>query len=262
MYSINGVPLDNPGLGWAMLAPSVPLSALRQNRTSIARAGRDGEIATPSTRGPVSLKFTVRTPKANLGSLLALFSEPVLEVRELADPGKVALAALASSTPELHFPRPDLYSHSFIVEIAEGCWRGSESTTGLFVAAPAGVTASAFAGLSAPVQDAVVRLKGPLQDPQVLNSSGAFFALTGSILAGEYLRFDSSTGRAWVTTADTWSGGDEVSGLVDFGGPRGVFEITPKFTDPAVRAGSLTLSQASFNTGAGFQVRGRSAYLL
>lgn len=265
MFSINSVPLDNPVLGWSLMAPSVPLSSLQQRATRSERGGRDGVTVAPSTRGPVSFKFTVRTPYANLGALLALFSEPTLAIREVSDPGRVASGRLLSSTPELHYPRADLYSHSFLVEIVEGCWRGGEVTTVLTAAAPTSAHHSLFSGLSAPVQDALVRLKGPLEDPQVIDTSGAWFALEGTIPSGEYLRFDSDTGRAWITTTDTWAGGDEVSGIVDFGGPRGVFEITPRFptpVDPTVREGRLTLSQESYNTGAGIQVRGRPAYLL
>lgn len=264
MYSINGVALDNPVLGWEMLAPSLPLSALRQKRTSVARAGRDGEVASPSTRGTVSLKFTVRTPYANLSTLLALFSTPTIEVRELADPTKVAYAGLESSTPEQHYPRADLYSHSFLVEVPEGCWRGPEVTTPLVAAAPAGASTTLFPGLSAPVQDAIVRFSGPLQDPQLIDSSGAFLALSGSIDAGQYVRFESATGRTWLTTTDTWQGGEEISGLVDFGGKRGLFEIMPRLSpgDPTTREGQLSLTQASFNSGGGFQIRGRPSFLL
>ena len=265
MYSINDVPLDNPLLGWEMLAPSMPLSALRLKRTSSVWAGRDGEVASPSTRGPVSFKFTVRTPKENLGTLLALFSSQTLEIRELANPVRVAIAGLESSTPEQHFPRADLYSHSFIVEIHEGCWRGALETTQLIPAAPAAAVGAVFTGLSAPVQDALVRFAGPLVNPQLLDASGAFFAAEGTVEAGQYLRFDSSSGRAWTTTTDTWDGGEEVSGLVDFGGPRGTFEITPHFTaptDPRSREGHLTLTSDSYGSGSGFQIRGRPAFLL
>ncbi len=265
MYSINGVALDNPLLGWQMLAPSLPLSGLRQKRTSSVRAGRDGESVSPATRGPVSLKFTVRTPYANLGTLLALFSAPTLEVRELADPTKVAYAGLESSTPEQHYPRADLYSHSFVVEVHEGCWRGEQLTSPLAPASLVNATATVFPGLSAPVQDATVRLLGPLTNPQLVDSSGAFLAVEGSLEADQYLRFDSSSGRAWTTTTDTWDGGEEVSGLIDFGGPRGTFEITPHFpspADPRTRNGQLMLSCDSFGAGSGYQIRGRPAYLL
>ena len=101
--------------------------------------------------------------------------------------------------------------------------------------------------------------------PQLVDSSGAFLAVEGSLEADQYLRFDSSSGRAWTTTTDTWDGGEEVSGLIDFGGPRGTFEITPHFpspADPRTRNGQLMLSCDSFGAGSGYQIRGRPAYLL
>lgn len=264
MYSVNGIPLDNDMLGWEMLAPSEPLSSLQFRRSRSNRPGRDGVAPAPGARGQTSLKFTVRTPYENLPTLLELFASPELKIRELARPGWTATAGLASSTPELHYPHPNLYSHSFIVEVPEGCWRGPSTTSPLVDAAPAGALVTAFPGISAPVQDAVVRIRGPIQDPQVLDSSGAWVALTGTIPAGQFVRFDSATGRAWLTTSDSWTGGTEVSGLIDYGGPRSVFEVTPKRdpADPRIRSGSITLTQASFNTGAAFQIRGAAAFLL
>lgn len=264
MYSINGIALDNPSLGWELLAPSEPLSSLEMRSASVEETGRDGVASYPATRGPVTLKFVVRTPYANLSTLLALFSEPGLEVRELADPTRVAHGGLRSSSPGQHFPRVDLYSHQFLVRIPEGCWRGGEATTALTSASALGATLTTFTGLSAPVQDAQVRFKGPITDPQVTDLSGAFIAVDGTIPSGEFVRFDSSTGRAWQTGADTWQGGDEVSGQVTAGGPRTLFEITPRLdpADPRSREARLTLTQADYSAGSGVQVRGRPAFLL
>lgn len=265
MFTINGVALDNAALGWDLMAPSLPLSALQHRVTGGERAGRDGVNDSPSTRGPVSYKFVVRTPKANWSTLLALFSTPRLAIRELSDPSRVAYGELLSSTPEQHFPQADIYSHAFIVRIHAGAWRSDEVTSALAAAAPAGVTLPVFAGMSAPVQDAIVRFRGPLEKPQITDTSGAFVVLDGTIPAGQYVRFDLRTGRAWLAATDTWQGGSEISGLVDFGGPRGVFEITPMFptpSDPTSREGRLTLTQQSYSAGAGFQVRGAAAHLI
>lgn len=131
-----------------------------------------------------------------------------------------------------------------------------------------GSTSTVFArsdilsGLSAPVQDAVIRVKGAATGIQVTDQSGAWVTLP-DVAAGRWVRFEADTGRAFETTTDTWTGGTEVSGAVDFGGPRGVFEITPALTpgDPTTRVGRLTVATAS-RTGAVIEVRGKSAHLL
>lgn len=258
---MNGVKLDNPLVGWRLLAATLPRVALTMRSTDTVRAGRDGFKSAPATRGGIVPQFEVIVPSSDWERLLAVFSEPDLVITRADVPGRALYGELKSSSSPKDYPRSGMVSAVFYVDVPDGCWRGPEVTTPLVAAAPAGVSTTLFSGLSAPVQDAVVRLKGPLEDPQVMDSSGAFFVVSGTIAAGQYVRFESATGRAWLTTTDTWSGGDEISGVVDFGGPRGLFEVTPSFTDPAVRAGSLTLTQASYSAGSGVQVRGRAAYL-
>lgn len=119
-----------------------------------------------------------------------------------------------------------------------------------------------LSGISAPVQDAVIRVKGAATGIQITDQSGAWVTLP-DVAAGRWVRFEADTGRAFETTTDTWTGGTEVSGAVDFGGPRGVFEITPALTpgDPTSRVGRLTVTTAS-RSGAVVEVRGKSAHLL
>lgn len=259
---INGVDLDNSVLGWALHDATMPRMEVKHELTRARRAGRDGATVAAFTREPCVMRIVVSSPDSTRQELLSLFSAPTLTI---ARNGLMAEGRLASSSPEKYEDHLGWGQDAFLLEIPGGCWRDStESTTAHIAAAAGGATVSLLSGISAPVQDATIRFKGPLEKPQIVDSSGAFIAVDGTLTASEYLRFDSNTGRAWSTTSDAWSGGDEVSGLVDFGGPRGVFEITPKFTTPAnptVRAGSLTLTQQSFGAGAGVQVRAKAAYL-
>lgn len=136
----------------------------------------------------------------------------------------------------------------------DGIVNGSPSTHTVY--------ASWDGGMSAPIQDGVVRVKGAASGIQLTDSSGAWLTLP-DIPAGEYVRFDMDTGRAWHTTTETWFGGTEVSGQVDFGGPRGVFEITPVMVggDPDSRKGVLTVTTVT-RSGAEVAVRGKDARLI
>lgn len=260
-YKINGVSLHDPVRGWKLLRSSTPVSALEYTSTLFELAGRDGATSGRTTRRPTTITFDVETTTTSRPHLLALLGSSQLTITTPDRPNQSITGRVLSTSVINYHEALNRAQDSFVIEVPDGAWRSTETTTSLTAAAPAGATMSVFTGMSAPVQDALVRLNGPLENPQVVDSSGAFIAVEGTLTASQYLRFDSNTGRAWTTTTDTWTGGTEVSGLVDFGGPRGVFEITPKFTDPAVRAGQLTLTQLSYNTGAGFQVRGRAAYL-
>lgn len=264
MFSVNGVELENAALGWRLMAATLPVTGLTNSIWKSITTGRDGHKAQPTVRHSTAVKFEVLTPTENWETLMALFASPTLTITQAGVTGRTLTGMLKSSSDPKHYPRSGVTSTVFFVEVPDGCWRGTEVTTSLTAAAPAGATMTLFSGLSAPVQDSIVRFKGPIQDAQVLDPSGAFVTVSGTVPSGQFVRFESDTGRAWLTTSDTWSGGTEVSGQIDFGGPRGVFEITPQFTtpgSPGSRSGSLSLSQASYNTGAGFQVRGRPAYL-
>lgn len=262
---VNGVALDDDSKGWVLQSGTQPLLSLRMEHTVSRRPGRDGVVFAGGVHGAGEMRFVVRCARESRDALFALFRAPTLTVTSTEHPGLTAVGVLRGSSMENHYDFLDFDEELFVVEVADGAWRGTVSTSALVPASALGAELTVWPGLSAPVQDALVRLKGPLQNPQVTDVSGAFFALSGSLTGSEYLRFDSDTGRAWVTTSDTWSGGSEVSGQVDYGGPRDVFEITPFMASPSapgVRVGKLTLTQQSFNSGSGFQVRGRSAHLM
>lgn len=265
-YSVNGTPLSNPDAGWELQRGSIPVMSIGMEHTRSRSAGRDGVTVSGGRHSPAELRFRMKLARADAReALFAVFRAPTLVVTDSGRPGWTATGVLTGSSIVNHYDFLDFDEELFQVEISGGVWRGSEVTTPLTAAAPTSSQMTLFEGLSAPVQDATVRLTGPLENPQVLDGSGAFFAVDGTLTAGQRLRFESATGRAWLAISDTWVGGTEVSGLVDFGGPRGVFEITPRITtptSPTVRDARLVLSQDSFNSGAGFQVRGKPAYLM
>lgn len=264
VYSINGVPLD--ASGWHMAGSSEPLMSVSVDITSSRSSGRDGVTHAGAVRGLGSMKFGIQSDTAEARqSLLALFSQPVLTVTSPRRPGHHAVGKLRGTSVDLHAGFMPEGEDTFLVEIPGGCWRDAvESTSALGAAQAGGRFVSVWPGLSAPVQDAVVRVKGPIQKPQIIDSAGSFVALDGDLTASQWWRFDAKTGRSWLTTTDTWTGGTELSALVDFGGPRRLFEVTPRFptpSDPTVREGRVQLIQAGFSAGAGVQIRGRGAYL-
>jgi hypothetical protein len=265
-YAINGVALDNPSKGWTLARGSIPVLPLEYAATNYTTAGRDGDFqAARPTRRPASFRFIVKAGLATRQELLSVFSMPELSITSTELPGYTAIGYLLTSDVEEYHEARGWAKDLFIIEVPSGNWRGVVETTTLKPAVPTSAVQSIFPGLGAPVQDAILRIKGPIQNPQITDSSGAFFTLGATIAAGNFLRFDSQTGRAWLTTTDTWSGGTELSNQIDYGGPRGVFEITPIYGTPGIpstRVGKLTLTQASYNTGSGFQVRAAAAVLL
>lgn len=98
-------------------------------------------------------------------------------------------------------------------------------------------------GFTAPIQDAEIVFHGPVTNPELTDSSGAYVIYRAAIPAGQTVKVDTATGRAW-------QGAVEVSGQLDFNGPRGVFEITPVTTSPTEAHGRVTLSRTAGTGGA------------
>lgn len=263
-YKINGVNLNDPARGWKLVRGSIPASALEYATNSMDIAGRDGTFVFPTTRKSVSFTFTIKSSLDTRSDLLALMGSPVLTI----SPDKAerlnyrAAGRLLSSSVDEYHEALGWALDSFVVEVPEGCWRdATEVTTPKVAAATPTAQVLVLSDISAPVQDAMVRIQGPIENPEVQDSGGSFFTITGTVPEDNYLRFESASGRAWLTTTDTWVGGEELTGEVDFGGPRGIFEITPNFTNPAARTAKLTLLQSSASAGAGISIRAKNAYL-
>lgn len=261
-YAVNGVPLDNPDLGWIFRPASKPYSALEVDLTQTQVAGRDGHIATASTTSAPFWPMTINTPPSGWEPLLALFANGPLTLTREDRPGVEIACRFAGSTPDRIFTANQWIDATFLLELTGVYWRDKLAVTTPKTLDTASVVLEVFTGMSAPVQDAVIRLKGAASGVQVTDASGAWVTLPAAT-AGQWVRFDANTGKCYRTTTDTWSGGEDISGDVDFGGPRGVFEITPQITagDPRDRRGRLTITSAS-RTGAVIEVRGKAAYAL
>lgn len=259
MMKVNGTPLDNPALGWIFRSGSVPYSALESATADVRVVGRDGLVSTPTTLNAPVWPLKINTPPSGWEALLALFSTPTLILTDDDRPGLEVRVSLKSATPDRVFTRNEWLDATFVVELTEVYWREKLATTYSVALSAASVALDLFPGISGVVSDAIVRLQGGATGVRVTDASGAWAALPNAG-AGEFVRFESSTGRCFRTVTDTWSGGVDISGLVDFGGPRSNFEITPVLAagDPSTRVARLTVTSVT-RLAAALAVRGKTA---
>lgn len=261
-YSLNGVPFDNATYGWSFRGSSNPLADLSAQLDSVRAQGRHGVIAgMPGVLEAPLIRIVVQTPRAALRTLEALvrLGGVLTSIHEAGE----TTVEFVSLSPTGYGAADAYVDLAVTFRAPAAAARGALVTTSALALGGASVPLPGlFPGLSLEVQDAVVRVKGACTGLQVTDSAGSWFTYAGTLTASQYLRFESDTGRGFVTTTDTWAGGTEVSGAIDFGGPRGLFEISPAWTsDPAVRAGVLTVATAT-RSGAQVQVRGRGAFLV
>lgn len=261
-YFLNGVPFDNSDFEWVHRGTSRPLADLAVSLEAVQQRGRHGVLSPmPGVLDAPMLRFVIRTPRAHLRTLEAIVRAGgvLTSTYELGE----SVVEFVSLTPTGFGDADANVDLAVTFRVPAGVARGPVSTSPRVTLSASNLSVvGLFAGLSAEVQDALVRFEGPTSDVDVIDTAGSWFVYAGTISSGEYLRFEAATGRAFITGSDVWTGGVEVSGNVDFDGPRGRFEITPTWSgDPSSRDGRLRVITAGASAGA-FQVRGRGAYLI
>lgn len=265
MYSVNGVPLDNPARGWSLQAGSKPLSQLVREVTSLRLPGVHGTVQIPDSFASPTVPIVVRTPRSGLEALYALFTSDDVVLSLTGTPSRSVAVEFLSATIDDFTEAVSAVDFTAIIRLSGAFWRDTTET----ISAPVTIASGSqsvpgiFPGMSAPVQDAIVRVRGGVGSNMIVqDAGGSWFSYAPSLTTSQWLRFDSATGQAWVTPSDVWVGGTDVSGDIDYGGPRGIFEITPRFTDPSTRAAVLTVSTLSRSGTPQIWVRGRGAYLI
>jgi hypothetical protein len=142
-------------------------------------------------------------------------------------------------------------------------FRGPEITTAATVVAPpTTVTLAELAGGTAPIVDAVARVRGPAGSIDLVDeATGTGLSWAGATLADTQYRFlDAASLRTWVGTASAWSPPASTSPL-NYPGP-GRLQLRPRMegTDPADRRTKLTVSGTGFGPTTALAVRARPAY--
>lgn len=263
MLSVNGVPLDNRALGWFLRPGSNPFVALTLEAMQVVAPGTDGHAPIRSRFTAPVFTLVVNVEVDKLEVLNSVFAVPELTLRRTDAPDRTITARLLSSTVDRIFSGGRLLDMAYVVELPGAYWRGTEVVTPATTLTAATHVVPCLPGLSAPVADAVVRVKGAAGSVQVTDAGGSWFTIP-NVPAGQWARFHADSGRAFLMTTAAWTGGTEISGEVDFNGPRRQFEITPMFpdpTEPTTREGRLTVATAS-RVGASIEVRARPAFLV
>ncbi|WP_213816178.1 hypothetical protein [Glaciihabitans sp. dw_435] len=259
MYSLNGVPLENEAYDWTFRFGSVPLASYGARITELVIPGRSGTRRMPSTLNPTKVALIVQTPRKNYWRLLLLAMSPNLQMTRTDNPNKVFPLQFLSSSPETLGDEEELIDVSLGFINNDVFWFDKVGTWYPELSFPSGaLTAKILDGMTAPVLDAILRIKGGIDNFVVTDSRGSSFAYNATIPVGNYFRFEAVSGRAFVTTTDSWAGGTEVTGSVINGPGPNAFELTPVYGQ--IPAAQVSITSASRNSPA-FQVFARRAFV-
>ncbi|WP_405375999.1 MULTISPECIES: hypothetical protein [unclassified Microbacterium] len=259
MYSIDGVRLDNPSMGWALEGSSAPLSGHTVERTSVRIPGLPGVLAgidhpLEGLSAP-TISLVVETPREKYDALAALLLRgSKLSLSEA--PGREADYECMSVAPNGILPGDKLLNATAVLRIPGVFWRDAAVSTRSAQLSAQTVTFDAWEG-SGLIPDAIIRIRGAVANLRV--QSDYAYLQYPAINAGSFLRYESATGRAFVTTSDTWTGGTEVA--VDADGPGGKFGIFPTRLDVDESRARMTVTTTARSVAL-IEARGRGAQLV
>lgn len=261
MYRIDGVSLDNPWMGWAFMRASRPLAAHSVQRTALRVPGLPGvepdtdDMLSSLTEGTMTL--VVETPRKNFAALTRLMLNAKVVTRDDI-PGRSARVESVSTSPEGRGPADAIVTLTAVLRVPGVFWRDPEVTYPAPLGGPdVAVSPWPMDGL---VTDAVIRVTGTTG--LRIESSWAHLEYLPTIPAGSFLRYESRTGQAFLTSGDSWVGGDPVSGLVNDDGPGEKFAIFPVSTGVADSRAQLRVITTNRTGGARIELRGRPAHLV
>src|SRR5690606_8057484 len=104
-YLVNGVKLDNPAVGWRLLAATLPVASITKRKTIANRPGRDGHTLHGSTRAGTVPQFEVFVPAADWETLLGVFDAPELVITREGVSDRALYGDLKSTSTPKYYPR-------------------------------------------------------------------------------------------------------------------------------------------------------------
>lgn len=255
-FTINGIDLDSNTFGGHLSDNSSPFPGISNRSLSLTGGGRDGNtFVVPSEDSPI-FTFTESVPIGGSEAFLALMDSNTLLI---GHDSRQATAELLTIAPGSR--TPGYVDYLVTLRIYDMFWRDtSVGTTAAVTITSGSQVVPVMSGISAPVRDTIIRLKGSLTNPQVTDTLGTFFQYIGTVSGTNYLRFESATGRAYITTSNVWTGGTEVTGSVLNGPTSYFFSLTPLFSDPVTRSGSVTVTSTAQASSPTIEVRAAGAY--
>lgn len=276
-YIINGVNMARATLntmGWFIMRDqTAQLTGVSRSVSKVTVPGYDGYFVAPSTRTEQVMVFNIRSPRANLESLMAMLQYtgydpnfPNLGVIELTtSTGKAAYYDLVSAIPASDEPNDVWVNVTTTLNIPYGGWRDKATTeTDTSITTNPQTITTLAPGISLPIRDMDLFIQGNVGTMQITDSGGSWLRTTaGYVYASGYgIFYQGATGRAFsATTSAPWVAVQDISFAVDTSG--GGFKMTPQFdpTVPATRSVSLNVLTTTL-TGITLKARLRGAYVL
>lgn len=249
-YTLDGLPLNDPQGRWTLEKGTGLRIIPARTSSGAALPGRDGVLPSlGSTFEPGAVGIRVAVLGDDYGSMLSTteFLSGVIGQRHkllslVHDYGngqkrEALVEVTASTTPELVAFRNAIIDIQ--CSVPGSFWR-DEATTDSSASITAGTTATTLTGLTgttAPIGDALIRVKGGFSSAYVEDVvTGDRVTINTAIPASEYVVIDAAAWTARRVTSDTWSGGSNIiTSVVSNRGSGPMIRFEPDFATGAGR---------------------------
>lgn len=264
MYTLNGLDAHNPGIGWILTYDTTFIYSTTITRPEVRIPGFDGAVEMDGVEDVpgVTLVWSVR--ESELPGLRNILRSPTLTLGKGAGSAEVNLR---SFTPEKIGIGSDPEYTVTAELVIPGVWtRGTEVTATTTVLTDTH-TINVLTGSDGKVSDGLLLLSGPFNaGVRIQDVAGlSWIRYTQPIPAGSRLRYDMTTGRAFLTTSgDGFTGGTEVTQHLETGPEIYYLRITPVIStaNPLLAQPKFRVTSSGRDTTSALTVRARPAYIL
>lgn len=271
MYSIDGVALANPALGWRLDRASEPKVARSFTRTDFNGAGRDGTVSVRGYTPTPTVTLVVRAPDSTVEQLTQLLMLG-RTLTKTATPGMVLGIELMTLTPvTVAVAGGGVTAITAVFRVPGVYWRDAATTdwtatlpySGTGHSAPGSANMAVLSASTAPVRDALILVTGTANNLKIAGQNGtwvSFTADTPSTGSGGGLLIDAARGRCWTNPSnDLWgeAGANDSTGSLNTGAYPYFLELAPSSTAPGA---TLALSWSYTTEAVHVTVRAKNAY--
>ena len=277
-YTIQGFNLHQPELGFQLMEGSSHSTSIAPRRVNLVVPGMHGEIpAWNDPLGTTEITLRVRIRDTDPASLERKWiylrslcmtgqNNPVVLRRETEDHNAFAHVQL------LTMSEPDFYCAAGIVDTVmvfhnpSGRWQDARTPEDQTLTLPgAQQIVVAAAESSAPITEALFRVKGPVSSINIrnpYNDTGFNWFAPTSLGANQWAIIDTKNYQAWVNTTDDWDARQTDVSRTLYTEGNGMLSMTPLVTLNIGDNSNITaVSGSGIGAGSELVVRTRRTYL-
>lgn len=260
-FLINGIALDQASKGWVVSERSKVMPAIARRLQTLTRPGRSGVIRVPADWDVGTFTLVVNSPGVNVEPLVALLTSPDAILTRTDKVGRQAVLEIVNIDYPRLAPSDRVVAVTAVYRLPEGFWRDTaDATTGSVSLTTGSGNATPWVGQSAPVEDALLLVRGPATKITMTDHVTGFgVEWNGTLTSTDSIVYDMDAQEARRTVGTVFTGGTDVTGQITMVGDR--MRLYPILNAGTLAtAARVNFAVVGYGASSVGQVKGRAAY--